>query len=136
MQVLYFGILLLSYRDDARGAKKSLKNKSIFPVRKTLVGSPNKSKWSPKNNRRRYNNVFANKSDSVEYSTEVPVCIFCCSKGRQERHWLANCRGFLKLAPSERKNVIIKVGRCLNCLRKHLVKNYLFPNKCRTCGAA
>ena len=61
-----FGILLLSDRDDARGAKESLKNKSICPVRQTLVGSPDKSKWSPKNNRRRYNNVLANKSDSVE----------------------------------------------------------------------
>ena len=81
-----FGILLLSDRDDARGAKESLKNKSICPVRKTLVGSPDKSKWSPKNNRRRYNNAFANKSDSVEYSTEAPACIFCCSKGRQEHH--------------------------------------------------
>ena len=24
----------------------------------------------------------------------------------------------------------------MNCLRKHLVKNCLFPNNCRTCGAA
>ena len=32
--------------------------------------------------------------------------------------------------------LITKAGRCLNCLRKHLVKNCLFPNKCRTYGAA
>ena len=131
-----FGILLSSDRDDVRGAKESLKNKSICPVRQTLVGSPDKSELSLKNSRRRYNNVIANKSDSVEYSTEAPACIFCCSKGRHERYWLANCRGFLELSPSERKNVIIKAGRCLNCLRKHMVKNCLFPNKCRTCGAA
>ena len=102
-----FGILLLSDRDDARGAKESLKNKSIFPVRQTLVGSLDKSKWSPKNNRRRYNNVLANKSDSIEYSTEVPACIFCCSKGRQERHWLANCRGFLELVPIAKEKMLL-----------------------------
>ena len=81
-----FGILLLSDRNDARGAKESLKNKSICPVRQTLIGLPDKSKRSPKNNRKRYNNVLANKSYSFEYSTEVPVCLFCCSKGRQERY--------------------------------------------------
>ena len=32
---------------------------------------------------------------------ETPACIFCCSKGRQERHWLANCRRFLELAPTQ-----------------------------------
>ena len=80
-----FGILLLSDRDDARGAKEILKNKSICPVRQTLVGSPDKSKWSPKNNRRRYNNALPNKSELVEYRTKAPACIFCCSEGRQER---------------------------------------------------
>ena len=38
-----FGILLLSDRNDARGAKESLKNKPICTVRQTLVGSPDKS---------------------------------------------------------------------------------------------
>ena len=129
-----FGIFLLSDRDEACDAKESFKNKSICPVRQTLIGSPDKSKWSPKNSRRRHNNIFTNKPDSVEYSTEAPVAFFVVLKN--VRHWLANRRGFLELAPSERKNVIIRASCCLNCLRKHIVKNSLFPKNCRTCGAA
>ena len=58
-----FGILLLNDRGEARGAKESFKNKSVCPVRQTLVGTPDKSKWSPKSDRKRFNNVFRNKSD-------------------------------------------------------------------------
>ena len=57
--------------------------------------------------------IFANKPDSLENSTEAPACIFCSSKGRQERHWLANCRGFLELAPSEIKKFVMKVAVAL-----------------------
>ena len=64
------------------------------------------------------------------------MCIYCSSKGLVEHHYLSNCLESLRLTPSDRKDVILKSGRCLNCLRKHFVKDCFAPNSCRKCGAA
>ena len=64
------------------------------------------------------------------------MCIYCSSKGVVEHHYLSNCSEFLRLTPIDRKDVIVKSGRCLNCLRKHFVKDCFAPNSCRKCGTA
>ena len=56
--------------------------------------------------------------------------------GLVEHHCLSNCSEFLRLTPIDCKDVIVKSGRCLNCLRKHFVKDCFAPNSCRKCGAA
>ena len=70
------------------------------------------------------------KADSVV----IPPCIYCLSQGHEECHCLSKCANYLCLSPAERKEVVVKSGRCLNCLRKHFVKDCGYPNNCRKCG--
>ena len=60
-------------------------------------------------------------------------CIYCSLNGKDESHWLSRCRDFLQLNPKDRRDVVIKSGKCLNCLRDHLVKDCTFRNNCRKC---
>ena len=125
-----FGISLLNASSELRKFEKPHdKSKKACPVRQTSVKSPNLPRRSDANNKQK-------KSLTTDSRPEHPMCIYCSSKGLVEHHYLSNCFEFLRLTPIDRKDVIVKSGRCLNCLRKHFVKDCFVPNSCRKCGAA
>ena len=125
-----FGILLLNASSELRKFEKPHdKSKKACPVRQTSVKSPNLPRRSDINDKQK-------KSPTTNSRPEHPMCIYCSSKGLVEHHYLSNCSEFLRLTPIDRKDVIVKSGRCLNCLRKHFVKDCFAPNRCRKCGAA
>ena len=62
-----------------------------------------------------------------------PIC-FVCARA-DNRHYLVECEKFMKLPPQERRQTMIKAGRCLNCLStEHLARNCPSRCKCRKCG--
>ena len=125
-----FGISLLNASSELRKFEKPHdKSKNACPVRQTSVKSPNLPRRSDINDKQK-------KSPTTNSRPEHPMCIYCSSKGLVEHHYLSNCSEFLHLTPIDRKDVIVKSGRCLNCLRKHFVKDCFAPNSCRKCGAA
>ena len=66
-------------------------------------------------------------------SGRPPIC-FVCARA-DNRHYLVECEKFMKLPPQERRQTVIKAGRCLNCLSKeHLARNCPSRCKCRKCG--
>ena len=125
-----FGISLLNASSELRKFEKPHdKSKNACPVRQTSFKSPNLPRRSDINDKQK-------KSPTTNSRPEHPMCIYCSSKGLVEHHYLSNCSEFLRLTPIDRKDVIVKSGRCLNCLRKHFVKDCFAPNSCRKCGAA
>ena len=125
-----FGISLLNASSELRKFEKPHdKSKNACPVRQTSVKSPNLPRRSDINDKQK-------KSPTTNSRPEHPMCIYCSSKGLVEHHYVSNCSEFLRLTPIDRKDVIVKSGRCLNCLRKHFVKDCFAPNSCRKCGAA
>ena len=66
----------------------------------------------------------------------VPLCIYCSLSDKDEYHWMASCKDFLQLNPKNSRDIVIKSGKCLNCLRDQFVKDCMFGNNCRTCGNA
>ena len=42
----------------------------------------------------------------------------------------------MQLNPKDRRDVVMKSGKCLNCLRDHFVKDRTFSNNCCRCGNA
>ena len=125
-----FGISLLNASSELRKFEKPHdKSKKACPVRQTSVKSPNLPRRSDANNKQK-------KSLTTDSQPEHPICIYCSSKGLVEHHYLSNCSEFLRLTPIDRKDVIVKSGRCLNCLHKHFVKDCFAHNRCRKCGAA
>ena len=105
------------------------KSKNACPVRQTSIKSPNLQRRSDVNDKQK-------KSLTTDCRPEYPMCIYCSSKELVEHHYLSNCSEFLRLTSIDRKEVIVKSGRCLNCLRKHFVKDCFAPNSCRKCKAA
>ena len=125
-----FGISLLNASSELRKFEKPHnKSKNACPVRQTSVKSSNLPRRSDINDKQK-------KSPTTNSRPEHPMCIYCSSKGLVEHHYLSNCSEFLRLTPIDRKDVIVKSGRCLNCLRKHFVKDCFAPNSCGKCGAA
>ena len=125
-----FGISLLNASSELRKIEKPHdKSKNACPVRQTSFKSPNLPRRSDINDKQK-------KSLTTNSRREHPMCIYCSLKGLVEHHYLSNCSEFLHLTPIDRKDVIVKSGRCLNCLRKHFVKDCFAPNSCRKCGAA
>ena len=125
-----FGISLLNASSELRKFEKPHdKSKNACPVRQTSVKLPNLPRRSDINDKQK-------KSPTTNSRPEHPMCIYCSLKGLVEHHYLSNCSEFLRLTPIDRKDVIVKSGRCLNCLRKHFVKDCFAPNRCRKCGAA
>ena len=125
-----FGISLLNASSELRKFEKPHdKSKNACPVRQTSFKSPNLPRRSDINDKQK-------KSPTTNSRREHPMCIYCSSKGLVEHHYLSNCSEFLRLTPIDRKDVIVKSGRCFNCLRKHFVKDCFAPNSCRKCGAA
>ena len=119
-----FGISLLNASSELRKFEKPHdKSKKACPVRQTSVKSPNLPRRSDINDKQK-------KSPTTNSRPEHPMCIYCSSKGLVEHHYLSNCSEFLRLTPIDRKDVIVKSGRCLNCLRKHFVKDCFAPNSC------
>ena len=116
-----FGILLLNASSELRKFEKHYdKNKNACPVRQTSFKSFNLQRRSDVNDRQK-------KSPTTDSRLERPMCIYCSSKGLVEHHYLSNCSELLHLTPIDRKDVIVKSGRCLNCLRKHFVKDCFAP---------
>ena len=116
-----FGISLLNASSELRKFEKPHdKSKNACPVRQTSVKSPNLPRRSDINDKQK-------KSPTTNSRPEHPMCIYCSSKGLVEHHYLSNCSEFLHLTPIDRKDVIVKSGRCLNCLRKHFVKDCFAP---------
>ena len=125
-----FGISLLNASSELRKFERHQdKSKSVCPVRQTSFKSPNLQRRSDVNDKQM-------KSLTTDSRPERPICIDCSSKGLVEHHYLSNCSKFLRLTPIDRKDVIVKSGRCLNCLHKHFVKDCFSPNSCRKCKAA
>ena len=125
-----FGISLLNASSKLRKFEKPHdKSKNACPVRQTSFKSPNLQRRSDVNDKQK-------KSPTTDSRPERPMCIYCSSKGLVERRYLSNCSEFLRLTPIDRKDVIVKSGRCLNCLRKYFVKDCFSLNSCRKCGAA
>ena len=126
----YFGISLLNASSELRKLEKPHdKSKNACPVRQTSFKSLNLQRRSDVNDKQK-------KSLTTDSRPERPMCIYCFLKGLVEHHYLSNCSEFLRLTPIGHKDVIVKSGRCLNCLRKHFVKDCFAPNSCRKCGAA
>ena len=66
-------------------------------------------------------------------SGRPPIC-FVCARA-DSRHYLVECEKFMKIPPQERRQTVIKAGRCLNCLStEHLARNCPSRCKCRKCG--
>ena len=125
-----FGISLLNASSELRKFEKPHdKSKNACPVRQTSFKSPNLQRMFDVNDKQK-------KSLTTDSRPERPMCIYCSSKGLVEHHYLSNCSEFLHLMPIDCKDVIVKSGRCLNCLRKHFVKDCFAPNSCRKYGAA
>ena len=54
-----------------------------------------------------------------------PICLACARA--DNRHYLIECERFMKLPLQERRQTVIKAGRCLNCLSmEHLARNCPF----------
>ena len=116
-----FGISLLNASSELRKFEKHQdKSKNACSVRQTSFKSPNLQRMS-------YVNDNQKKSLTTDSRPEHPMCIYCSSKGLVEYHYLSNWSEFLHLTPIDRKDVIVKSGRCLNCLRKHFVKDCFAP---------
>ena len=125
-----FGISLLNASSELRKFEKHHdKSKNACLVRQTSFKSPNLQRRSDVNDKQK-------KSLTTDSRTERPMCIYCSSKRLVKHHYLSNCSKFLRLTLIDCKDVIFKSGRCLNCLRKHFVKDCFAPNSCRKCGAA
>ena len=64
------------------------------------------------------------KADHREIKRVAPLdkIIYCSLNGKDEYLWLSSCRDFLQLNPKDRRDVVMKSGKCLNCLRDHFVK--------------
>ena len=52
-----------------------------------------------------------------------PQCFVCCLRNADSCHKVINCQVLRKMTPSERKEIVFKARRCLNCLEKHVVKD-------------
>ena len=60
-----------------------------------------------------------------------PPIHFVCARA-DNRHYLVECEKFMKLPPQERRQTVIKAGRCLNCLLTgQLARNCPSRCKCR-----
>ena len=98
-----FGISLLNASSELRKFEKHQdKSKNACPVRQTSFKSPNLQKRS-------YVNDNQKKSLTTDSRPERPMCIYCFSKGLVEHHYLSNCSGFLRLTPSDRKDVVLNL---------------------------
>ena len=60
----------------------------------------------------------------------APLCIYCPLSGKDEYHWLSSSRDFLQLNLKDSRNVVMKSGKCLNCLHDYFVKDCTFGNNC------
>ena len=73
-------------------------------------------------------------SDSKNNLVSVaPQCFVCAMERLDSHHKVANCQRFMRMNPSERKDVVFKARRCFNCLGAHLVKDYMQRCDCRRC---
>ena len=62
-----------------------------------------------------------------------PLCFVCHDS--VSRHFLGECQTFKNLSNDRKKRTVTDAGRCLNCLSLgHVVRNCMFPSKCRRCG--
>ena len=63
----------------------------------------------------------------------APQCFVCAMERLDSHHKVANCQRFMRMNPSERKDVVFKARRCFNCLGAHLVKDRMQRCDCRRC---
>ena len=131
-----FGIRLLGESLGYHENEQLHKSKSACRVRQTTVRSNELRALSKSSN----SDVVSHASDGQEQRSSgarnMRRCINCSLNGKDESHWLSSCRDFLQLNPKDRRDVVIKSGKCLNCLRDHLVKDCTLRNSCRKCGNA
>ena len=75
---------------------------------------------------------FHSKSNS-RVATNLPWCFVCSSP--ECRHFLIDCEKFMAFSPMNKRQCVVDVKRCLNCLSlNHFVRDCKGPSKCGKCG--
>ena len=131
-----FGIMLLGERQSHQENKKFDKNKATCRVRQTTAKSNESHPLTKSSDSAPVYRAGDSRSPTSGGARNAPLCIYCSLSGKDQHHWLSNCRDFLHLNPKDRRDVVMKSGKCLNCLRDHFVKDCTRDNNCRRCGNA
>ena len=128
--------MLLGESQNRQENKKFDKSKVTCRVRQTTAKSNESHPLTKSSDGTAVYRAGDNRSLRGGGARNAPLCIYCSLSGMDECHWLSSNRRFLQLNPKDRRNVMMKSGRCLNCLRNHFVKTCTFGNNCRRCGNA
>ena len=116
--------------------KKFYKNKITCRVRQTTTKSNEPHPLTKSSDSAAVYRAGDSRSPRDDGARNALLCIYCSLSGKDQYHWLSSCRDFLQLNPKDRRDVVMKSGKCLKCLRDHFVKDCTFGNNCRTCGNA
>ena len=131
-----FGIMLLGESQSHQENKKFDKNKATCRVRQTMAKSNESHPSAKSSDNAAVYRAGDNRSLRGGGARNAPLFIYCSLSGKDQYHWLSSCRDFLQLSPKNRRDVVIRCGKCLNCLRDHFVKDCTFGNNWRRCGNA
>ena len=73
------------------------------------------------------------KERNARGSKPAPLCFVC--NNSTSKHFLANCPKFRCLSDHDKRQTVMKAGRCLNCLAiGHYARQCSFKCKCFICG--
>ena len=131
-----FGIMLLGESQKRQENKKFDKSKATCRVRQTTAKSNESHPLIKSSDSAPVYRAGDSRSPRGGGARNAPLCIYCSFSGKDEYYWLSSCRHFLQLNSKDRRDVVMKSGKCLNCLRNHFVKDCTFGNNCRRCGNA
>ena len=131
-----FGIMLLGEPQSHQENKKFDKNKATCRVRQTTTKSNESHPLTKLSDSAPVYHAGDSRSPTGDGARNAPLCIHCSLSGKDQHHWLSSCRDFLQFNPKDRRDVVMKSGKCLNCLRDHFVKDCTRDNNCCRCGNA
>ena len=124
--------------EDKEKSREPQSGRSEFRVRQVAldsgVGAHNDSAESPGSATAGGRGAPTDHNRGTKKASGRPPICFVCARA-DSRHYLVECEKFMKLPPQERRQTVIKAGRCLNCLStEHLARNCPSRSKCRKCG--
>ena len=124
--------------EDEEKSREPQSGRSEFRVRQVAldsgVGAHNGSAESPVSAAAGGRGAPTDHNRGTKKASGRPPICFLCARA-DSRHYLIECEKFMKLPPQERRQTVIKAGRCLNCLSTgHLARNCPSRCKCRKCG--
>ena len=131
-----FGIMLLGESQSHQENKKFDKNKTTCRVRQTTAKSNELHPLAKSSDSAAVYRAGDSRSPRGGGARNAPLSIYCLFSGKGEYHWLSSCRDFLQLNSKDRRDVVMKSEKYLNCLCDNFVKNCTFGNNCRRCGNA